>query len=555
MRRSMKIKAANGVVRILQAEGVPWVSTFPVCSVNDGAGEEGFPILMLRDERYAVAVADAYSRMTNGQKIGACTVLGGAIPGGIQVAYGAIAQAFEDGSRLLCLLDSVPEAGGPITNYDLRASFTPITKWIGKIDKPEQVPDVMQRAFTQLRSGRPGPVIVSLSCGKEEYEEDEHPYKQVKGWRVAPDPNDVKAAIKALVSSKSPLLFVGEGVLYGHATDELLRFAELANVPVVTTLKAKSAFPENHPLSAGVRGEAAEHFLRKCDLLFAVGSSLLPGGRFRHAIPDAKEKTIVQCTLDELDINRGYRTDYAVIGDAKFTLRALADELAEQIGASNAASQNVKEEIRETKKALAAKYKPLMESNDTPINPYRVYGDLMKTIDLDASMVTPDSGNVRDQMSTMYETRIPRGFLGWGNVSTLGFSLAGAIAAKLAHPDWQCVNLTGDSGVGYMIGNFEPLVRHSIGITTIHINNGGFSGYADGWWGKGHFPYTHTVSDHSVFNTAESVRNMGCYAETVDEPAEIVPALKRAFDENAKGRPAFLEFICSMYPVFGPFIR
>jgi len=386
-----------------------------------------------------------------------------------------------------------------------------------------------------------------------EYDEDEYPYAQVKGWRWAPDPDDVKAAIKALLAAKNPLLYVGEGVFYGDATDELLEFAELAQVPVMTTLKAKSAVPENHPLSVGVRGEVVEHFLHSCDLLFAIGSSLSPG-RFSHAIPGAGQKTIVQCTLDELDVNKNYKVDYAIIGDARFTLQALINELSSQTGGGVKKNHRLIDEIRLGKEQFMAKYHPMMESNDKPINPYRVYGDLMKTIDLNSSFVSPDSGNVRDQTSTVYESVIPRGFMGWGNVSTLGFSLAAAMAAKLAYPERQCVNITGDGGVSYMLGNFEALVRYNIGVTTIHINNGGFAGYGPGFWGEGHDPYTWEVSDHSVADMSEAIKGMGYHAEHVTEPSEIIPALKRAFDENARGRPAYLEFICSRYPVYPSWI-
>src|SRR5256712_13891841 len=111
-----------------------------------------------------------------------------------------------------------------------------------------------------------------------------------------------------------------------------------------------------------------------------------------------------------------------------------------------------------------------------PINPYRVLGDLMKVLDPKQSFVTADSGNTRDQSSTVYETHIPRGFLGWGNVSTLGFSLAGAVAAKLAYPNRQCVHVTGDAGVCYMMGNFEAGARLKIGTTTLPIQKGRLSG-------------------------------------------------------------------------------
>jgi len=549
----MRIAAANGLARILKAEGVPWVSTFPVCNVNNALGQEGVPILMMRDERYAVAVADAFSRVTGGKRVGVCSVMGGVNAAGLQMAYAALAQAFEDSSPVLCITDGVPIGASGNAHYDMTLGLKAITKWIGHIDQPQRVPAFMRRAFTYLRTGHRGPVLITLPRGIGDYDEEEYPYAPVKGWRWAPDPDDVKAAVRALLAARDPLLYVGEGVLYADATAELLRFAELAQLPVLTTLKAKSVFPENHPLSVGVRGELVEALLRRCDLLFAVGSSLSPG-RFSHAIPDARDKTIVQCVSSELDINKSYRADYAVIGDAKFTLQALIDELSSQTGGGARKDQGLIDEIKAARVQSAAKYRPLLESDDKPINPYRVYGDLMKAIDLGNSFVSPDSGNVRDQTSTVYEAIVPRGFMGWGNVSTLGFSLAAAMAAKLAYPERQCVNITGDGGVSYMLGNFESLVRYNIGVTTIHINNGGFAGYGPGFWGGGHDPYTWEVSNHSVADMAGALKKMGYYAERIAEPSEVMPALKRALDENARSRPAYLEFICSQYPVFGRWV-
>ena len=552
----MRIRAANGLARILKAEGVEWVSTFPTCGVNNALGHEGIRLLMMRDERYAVAVADAFSRITGRKKIGVCTVMGGLNAAGLQVAYAGIAQAFEDSSPVLCIADGVPMGSSGNSHYDITLGFKAVTKWIGHIDQPQRVPEFMRRAFTYLRTGRPGPVLITIPrnlCGAE-YDDNEYPYMPVKGWKSAPDPDDVKAAVKALLAAKDPLLYVGEGVYYGDAMDEVLQFAELAQVPVVTTLKAKSAFPENHALSVGVRGELATHFLQKCDLLFAIGSSLSPG-RFSQAIPNPNDKTIIQCTIDELDVNKSYKVDYAIIGDAKFTLQALIEEISFQAGGGGRKKdQELLDEIRAGKERLMVKYRPLMESNEKPINPYRVYGDLMKALDRQSSFVTHDSGNTRDQLSTVYEALIPRGFVGWGNVSTLGFGLAAAMAAKLAHPEWHCVNVTGDAGVGYMMGNFEALLRNNIGVTTVHINNGGFAGYGPGFWGEGHDPYTYDVSDHSVADMSKAAEAVGYYAEDVTEPLEIIPALKRALEENERGRPAYLEVICCQYPVFGQWI-
>jgi acetolactate synthase-1/2/3 large subunit len=428
-----------------------------------------------------------------------------------------------------------------------------VTKWVGVIDQGELVPDYVRRAFTHLRSGRPGPVVLILPRDAGEYEEDEHPYTPVKRWRSGPDPEDVTAAISALLAAKDPMIYAGEGVLYADATDELRQFAEMAQVPVLTTLKAKSALPESHPLSLGARGNLANTFFGKSDLIFSIGTSLFPG-RFSHTIPNAASKTIVQCTVDLLDINRSYETKYALIGDAKLSLQALIAELSARQDGGIQERAGLLDEINAGREDFWAKFRPWMESDEQPINPYRVFGDLQKVLDPQNSFVTADSGNTRDQTSTVYQAEIPRGYMGWGNVSTLGFSLAGAIGAKLAFPDRQVVNVTGDAGVMYMMGNFEAVARYKLGLTTVHINNGGYSGYGPGFWGDGHDPYTFKVSDHTEASMSAMARAVGWYGEMVSEPSEVIPALNRALAANAERRPAYLEFICSQHPVHGGWV-
>ena len=342
---------------------------------------------------------------------------------------------------------------------------------------------------------------------------------------------------------------MGEGVLYSGATEELREFAEKANLPVVTTLKAKGAFPENHRLSVGVRGDHVVKYLNEADLIFAIGASLSPG-RFGHGVPDAANKTIIQCNIDEYDINRIYPTSHAVIGDARATLKSLIAELS---GESSRA--DVTEEIKAEKDAAMAQYREKMVSDEKPINPYRVYGDLMKALDREASFVTHESGNTRDQLSTAFETLIPRGFLGWGNVSSLGFSFPAATAAKLAYPDRQSVAVIGAAALSYMLGNLEVLTRLKLGVTIIHINNGGFSGYGPGFWGEGHDPFTYDVLGHEEINMTGAIENIGWQTERVTEPAEIIPAMNRAFAANRANQPAYIEVIASQYPIYGDWAK
>jgi thiamine pyrophosphate-dependent acetolactate synthase large subunit-like protein len=404
----------------------------------------------------------------------------------------------------------------------------------------------MRRAYTMLRTGRPGPVVLGIPNAAAKYDETVDPYMSPKGWKSLPDPEDVTAAIGVLNAAKKPLLFVGEGVLYANATDELREFAEKANLPVVTTLKAKGAFPENHPLSVGVRGDHVVKYMNEADVIFAIGASLSPG-RFGHGVPDATNKTIVQCNIDEFDINRIYPTANAIIGDARATLNALLAEL----GSSSSNRADVTAEVKSVSDDALAQYREVMVSDEKPINPYRVYGDLMKALDRENSFVTHESGNTRDQLSTVYETLIPRGFLGWGNVSSLGFSFPVVTAAKLAHPDRQCVAVIGDAALSYMLGNFEVLTRLKLGLTIVHINNGGFAGYGPGFWGEGHDPFTHDVSGPEVIDMSAAIENIGWQTERVTEPSEVIPALERAFTANRSDKPAYIEIIASQYPLYG----
>src|SRR5262245_17940372 len=170
-----------------------------------------------------------------------------------------------------------------------------------------------------------------------------------------------------------------------------------------------------------------------------------------------------------------YPTAHAVIGDARLTLQALRQEVSGRTsgatGGAGRAAGDVAAEVKAARDQGLARYRQVMNSDETPINPYRVYGDLMQVLDLKNSFVTHESGNTRDQLSTVFDTLIPRGFLGWGNVSTLGFSLAAAIAAKKAFPQRAAVAVTGEAGLGYMLGNLEVLLREKLGITVVHISN------------------------------------------------------------------------------------
>jgi len=533
------MKAVKAIVEILRMEGVKFVSCFPPNSLINVSAEAGIRTILARQERVAVNIADGYTRVSF--QPGVALVAGGV---GIENAFPGISQAFADLVPMLLFTDQSSRRRigmRPVQDFDSLFTLYKVTKWVERINFADRVPEIMRRAFTYLKSGRPSPVVLELprDVAYEEFDESLFDYKPVKGWKSAGDPHDIQVAVRALLSAKNPLIYAGEGVFYARAWNELRKFAELIQAPVMTTLKAKSVFPENHPLSVGnggrTGGKPAAHFLRKADLIFAIGASLTRGiSNIVIGAPIPKGKVIIQSAIDERDINKDYRVDHAIIGDAKLVLRQMIEE-AEKRGAnaSRRKREGLIEEIRSVKEEWMKEWMPKLTSNEVPINPYRVVWDLMHTVDRKNTIVTHDSGCPRDHLAAFYEAIIPRGYLGWGHHSTLGYSLGGAMGAKLAHPERIVVNVMGDGAFGMVGMDFETAVRERIPILTIVLNNSGLGTY---------FKSTPSTSRLSG-DYSKIAESLGGYSERIEDPDEITPAIRRAEKNVRSGKAALLEIM------------
>jgi acetolactate synthase I/II/III large subunit len=423
-----------------------------------------------------------------------------------------------------------------------------ITRWAARLNFTDRIPELMRRAFAQLRNGKPGPVLLELprDVGAGEIDPSSFEYQAARGYRSAGDPGDVAAAAQLLVEAHRPVLHVGHGVLWAQAWDELRILAELVQAPVLTTMAGKSVFPENHPLSVGASGHTitrtAAHFLVRSDLVFGIGCSFARGG-FSAPIPDGKK--LVQVTLDPRDIDKDYVIDQAVIGDARLVLRQLIDEVKERLSGPRG-GEEVQAEIRQHKEAERREWLPRLTADETPINPYRVIWDLNHTLDRANTIITHDSGNPRDQTLTMYEAIAPRGYLGWGKSTQLGTGLGMALGAKLAHPDKTVVNIMGDLAFGTVGMEVETAVRERLPIITVILNNSVMGGYGH------HMP---TASERFGANRlsgsyAAVATALGAHAERVERPDDVVPAILRAIASTREGTPAVLEMITKEEPIY-----
>ena len=541
----------TAVANVLKMEGVEWIAVMPSNPLIEAAAIAGIRPVVCRQERTGVHMADGFSRVNNGKKTGIFLAQNGP---GAENAFGGVAQAYADSVPILILPAGVARKRvGVEPNFHPVRAYEPITKWAAHVNYADRVPELMRQAFTKLRSGKPGPVLLEIpqDLSADEISEEDFDYIPPQHMRTAADPQSITRAVRGLRSAQRPVIMAGQGVMYAEATAELMELAELLQIPVMTTLEGKSAFPENHPLSLGIGGSSqtgqVHRFLTNADVVFGVGVSFTKSS---FTVPIPAGKTLIHLTNGDDDINKDYRSEYPILADAKLALRQFIDELKAQGVPARAANQELADEIAALKEAWLAEWMPRLTSNEIPLNPYRVVWDIMHTVDLDNTIVTHESGSPREQVSPFWEARAPRSFIGWGKSTQLGYSLGLAMGAKMAAPEKMVINFMGDAAFGMVGLDVETAVRSSIPITTVVMNNSTMAIYPDSRIPTAVERYNIKELSGDFYQVGLA---LGAYAEQIHTPDEIKPAMQRAMEANANGRPALLEFITKEEGTFSKF--
>jgi len=541
------------VAEILKREGTEFLACYPRNPLIEACAALDIRPILCRQERVGVGMADGYTRIRRGKRNGVFAAQAGP---GIENAFPGIAQAYSENVPLLVI-----PAGLPLARQYVRPTFRaadvyrPVTKWSALAHTVEELPELMRRAYHAMRSGKGGPVLIEIPAEVWDAEyRGELDYMPVPAQRSAPDPDAVKAAVKMLLAAKSPLLWAGQGVLYAEASDRLAALAELIPAPVVTTNPGKSAIPESHPLALGAstrsRPKMFTEFMAKADLILAIGSSLTRTP-FGPGVPAGK--TIIHSTNEADDINKDYRVAQAVIGDAALVLDALIAETGRQKRGGGNALAALKEEVAAAKTAWLAEWGKQLESDEMPINQYRVIRDLMRTVDRDNVIITHDSGSPREQLLPFWETTAPGSYMGWGKSTQLGYGLGIIMGAKLAAPDKLCVNVMGDAAIGMTGMDIETAARNRIAILTVVFNNGVMAAERDVLELSTRKYGALTVGG----NYAKVAEGLNVAATRVEKPADIVPAIKDAVAVTQSGAPFLLEIVAkqgydfSRYPLAG----
>ena len=415
------MKAAAVVAEILKREGVRCLIGYPVNNIIEAAAEIDIRTIIVRQERVGLHMCDAMSRVTSGDSIGVFANQHGP---GTENSFGGVAQAYGDSVPIVVLPGGYPRRLLNIPpNFSSFLNYQHITKWAEQAIVPETVPDAMRRAFTQVRNGRPRPVLVEIPVDVLQAEvPDGWSYTPAPRLRVAPEPRAVAEVAAALVAAERPVIYAGQGVHYAKAWKPLRELAELLEAPVTTSLQGKSAFPETHPLSLGSGGRSISkqlhHFLNHADLIFGIGCSF---STTNYGVAMPKGKRIVHATLDPADINKDVPAALALVGDAGLTLEALVAEVRDRLkGRPRGRAAAVTQEIKRLKSEWLAQWMPRLTSKATPLSPYRVLWDLMHTVDVANTIITHDAGSPRDQISPFWEPVAPLTYIGWGKTTQLG---------------------------------------------------------------------------------------------------------------------------------------
>ncbi len=530
---------------MVKAYGISHIFFVPTIMIPAMAAMQGAGIkrVVTHGEKAAAYMADGYARASRRPGICLAQTIGSAnLCAGLRDPYMA-------GSPVIALTGGIDPATHYRHQYQEIEDFTmwePVTKANYQVFDPARFPDLLRQAFRTATTGAPGPVhleMIGTHATNLEREVELEPlweprFNETPAFRPEPQMDDVRAAARLLAQAERPVIIAGGGVMWSGAQEELRKLAEMLDIPVATSLNAKAALPDDHPLNIGVPGTysrwCANKAIAEADLVFFVGSHA--GGQVTHfqQLPKIGTPTI-QLDIDPEELGRIYPNQASINADARAGLQKLIDSV-EPIK-----RQEWTARCRQLVQEFWDESNVLRNSDQVPLRPERICKELSEWLP-DNGVVVSDTGHSGMWMAQMLKLNSPNqkflrcaGSLGWGFPAALG--------AKAALPDRPVVCFTGDGGFYYHIAELETAARYGINAVILVNNNfalnqeesifnqafGGLDKGGDEMW---HF--------EQGANLAKVAENMGCVGIRVDKAEDIKPALDKALAAN---RPAVVEVL------------
>ncbi|MBI4552900.1 MAG: thiamine pyrophosphate-binding protein [Candidatus Latescibacteria bacterium] len=538
-----------GVTHVFGAAGGQTVA------LVDGIERRGPRIrhLMFRDERNTVFAADGFARMSG--RIGVCDVTVG--PGAVKLPSGLF-EAYASSIPVLVIISDIPtgwthliDRGGTATQgIDQESLVRPFVKRVATLRSPQQLPAMLNVLIKTATTGRPGPValIIAQDLFDTPIEPDSIPshvnpaYGRFPGERSAPDPGDVETAAAALTSARLPVLLAGGGVHLAQAWDEVRELAEWLTMPVVTTFSGRGAVEDDHPLSLGLLGNigtsCARRATEEADLVFMVGCKSGQNSTFTWTLPKAGQR-VIHLDIDGAEIGKVFPTEVGLVGDAKLGLRAVIDAVRGRIKRRrrSTARLNYARALRQEWMLTIASR---LVSTKVPIKPQRVIAELNQLTTPDDLIVCDASYASGWGLVHYYLKRAGRTIIAPRGSAGLGFGLPAAMGVCAACPGRRVINLCGDGGISYYIGEFASLGLHGTNVINIVFNNRSLA-----WIDHYHrilFGGSGASFRWGDVDFAAVGRAYGLMGVRITQPGDLRAGLRRALEA---GTPAVVDVVVS----------
>jgi acetolactate synthase-1/2/3 large subunit len=558
----MRLTGGEIVAEYLIAQGVPYVLGIPghgCLGLADAfvGRERKIKVLQMMQEMSGVHIADGYYRASK-KPLAVFTSIG---PGAINTAIGA-GTAFVDSTPVLIITGSphVHMRGKGLLQEverarddDFERVLQPVVKRSMRVDRVEQLPSIMKRAFNVMMTGRRGPVNIVLPMDVASDSVNvtlPKPEGAVPTGRSKGDSEAIAKAVGVFAKAKRPVILVGGGVGASRAEGVLRKVAELKGAAVVTTMAGKGSFPEDHPLFAwhtGSKGTSVGlHMTSTADVILAVGCrfadetacSYRPGVAF--SIPPTK---LLQIDIDPYEIGKNYPVEVGIQGDAAAVLQEFMEGLEEVAATRDLESEGYQAEIARENAKWARHVEKLMSADTKLPTISQTLREVRRSIARDAYFVT-SSGNSQAQMLQEFPFYVPGTCITTGGFSTMGWALPAAIGVKLAQPERQVVGMVGDGDFMMTMQEMATAVMADTPVVLVVVNNQGWLAIKDlqmDAFGKRRGIATDFVKpDGSLYSVdvSASAAAFGWHAQKTSSRKGIGPAVKKAL---ASGRPSVVE--------------
>jgi tartronate-semialdehyde synthase len=539
-----KIPCMEAVAQVLESEGVDTVFGIPgaaILPLYAALRKSGIKHLTVRHEEGGTHAADGWARATG--KVG--VTLGTSGPAGTNMITG-LYTALADSIPIICITGQAPRAKlhqEAFQAVDIVEIAKPVTKWAVQLKEPGQAPWVFREAFRIARSGRPGPVLIDLPldvqrglCFYDPAVDAALPVPQQE-----PRSEPVRAAIDMLLEARRPLILAGGGVIGGEAWEELRDLAEYLQVPVQVTLMGKGAFPEDHPLFAGMAGIQTQTrwgnaaFLES-DLVLAIGARF--GDRHTGDLDTYRRgRKFIHVDIEPMQLGRVFEPDLGIVGHAKPTLAALDAHARHRTPRRDTGPWA--ERVAELRGTLLRRD----DFDDVPIKPPRVYRELNEVFGPDTTFVTA-IGLYQIWSGQFQQTFRPRHYLVCGQAGPLGWEIPAAIGVKCAYPDKPVVVVVGDYSFQFLMEEIAVAAQYRIPFVIVMVNNEYLGLIRQAELG---YDMNYAVDLHYGEGGIDHVKLMeafGCPARRVEQPGEIADALRWATLESETAQlPVLVEIM------------